>query len=136
MCSDRLAACVLTLLAGCAGQTHPAHSPVTGSVTLDGKPLGSGAVLFESATGFAGSANLASGGTFRMRCQYGDGLPVGHYRVAVVPTEPDPLRRDAAPASPIPLRYRDFATSGLQATMEKGCAPFDFDLRSGLEAGS
>jgi hypothetical protein len=128
--SPLLAIAWLSLVGGCGG-TGPALAPVTGKVTVAGAPLTSGTVNFESVDrGFAAPGVLQSDGTYKVRSQHGDGLPIGRYRVSITPPPGnDPLGgKKAPPSSPIPEKYRSFTTSGLDADVRPGAGPFNFEL--------
>ena len=130
-----LAALILLLL-GCR-PAGPPIAPVSGVVRLDGKPLAEGNICFISAEGFAASAPLKSDGAFRLGSQYGKGIPLGTYRVIVVPRDPRgpvPMIPTAAaarkPPSIIPARYQDLRTSDLKAAVNADSRDFQFDLKS------
>ena len=59
----RLAAALAVMLAsGCAGESGPPRLPVSGKVTLDGKPLPSGTITFlPTGKGEAASGPIADG---------------------------------------------------------------------------
>ena len=124
------------LLAGC-GRSGPPIAPVCGAVRVDGKPLAEGNVSFFSAEGFASSAPVKSDGTFRLGSQYGKGIPLGTYHVAVSPPGlegPVPMIPTAASAkqrpSIIPLKYRNVQSSDLTAVVKTGGGSFNFDLQN------
>ena len=83
-----LLAAIGLLIAGC-GRAGPPIAPVSGTVRMNGKPLTEGNVCFASAEGFAASAPVKPDGTFRLGSQYGKGIPLGTYRVTVVPPAPE-----------------------------------------------
>jgi hypothetical protein len=119
------------LATGCSGGGKAVTlAPVSGTVTLAGRPLTAGHVTFESAEGFAGSAPLDASGAFQMRCQHGDGMPVGQYRVSISPPSRDPLDPTAPkqPPATIPFKYHIATTSGLEAEVRPGGGPYQFDL--------
>jgi hypothetical protein len=114
---------------------------VNGRVTLDGQPLGHGAISFDNAeTKFAVAANLDERGVYVIRSVRHNGLPPGEYRVAISPATigggetpliGDPSPRPGAAAKPIPQRYHSATTSGLSATVRVGeNPPYNFDLTS------
>ncbi|MDB5339875.1 MAG: hypothetical protein JWN70_5494 [Planctomycetaceae bacterium] len=124
---------MVCVLAGCGGGTKPIQS-VSGKVTLDGKPVTEGIVNFVSAGGFAASAPIKDGAYSIARSQFGSGIPLGDYKVAVESAPPpDPLAKSSQAASnpvQIPKKYRDPGSSGLTAKVEKASKPFDFALES------
>jgi hypothetical protein len=111
---------------------------VAGTVTLNGRPVTEGAVVFENAeTGISVNAGLDTDGAYVVKTYDRDGLPPGTYRVAIKPaTFGDghvPLvqapTEEQAPPSVIPTRYHDVSTSGLTAVVEAGeNPPIDFAL--------
>jgi hypothetical protein len=103
--------------------------PVRGKVVYpDGSPMKGGAVIFEptdssvkvAARGYINDED----GTFTLTTEkQGDGAPVGHYRVMVrgkvVPhgrgADPEAINKWEPQVHP---RFQDFATSGLEFTVE------------------
>jgi len=85
----------LTLLAaGCSGHKGPKLVPVSGKVTLDGKPLPGGVVNFfpDKAKG-NDSQNTATGtidssGTYKLTSNAKEGAALGHYKVTVATEMP------------------------------------------------
>lgn len=114
-----LAAVVLVgLAAGCV--RPPLLVPVNGVVLLDGKPLSSGVVQFQPASGQIASGAIATDGTFTLsRHLPNDGIPPGTYRVAV--TAFDPLAEVQSVENLIvPVRYTRFGSSGIEFTVFPG----------------
>ncbi len=111
--------CVILAAAGC-GPAPPQLVPVSGTVLLDNAPLSSGVVTFISDDGIVASAPLSDDGSFRLRSQYGDGIPQSVYRVAILPQMDDPSALEMQGPAPrglsvIPIKYQDIATSDLTA---------------------
>lgn len=77
----------LLMLGGCSGNRNPPTSPVTGVVTLDGKPVSGASVVFNPAT--PGEGHRAAGmtdpeGKFTLGTFVGgDGAVKGSYNVVV-----------------------------------------------------
>lgn len=115
---------------GC-GSDRLTTVPVSGTVTLDGRPVPSGKVVFTPERGPAATGAIESDGSFTLGT-YGetDGATLGPHRVAVIATESqgntDDL--DAPRRWLIPPRYGDPSTSGLTFTVESN-GPNRFDLR-------
>jgi hypothetical protein len=94
-------ACALLTLAGCGG---PTLVPVSGKVTLDGKPLSHCGVSFHADTSKGNKGSLSSIGRLNAQGQYtlrtfgvkvsegGTGAPVGWYKVTlrIGPGDPEP----------------------------------------------
>jgi hypothetical protein len=135
------------LLAGC-GKGRPATAAVSGTVTIRGRPVTAGTVLFVAADGTqSASAELSPEGTYTMPA-----APVGPVRVAVqtatfryrrvVPAglKPPPGvnasspqyrpvdRRAGTVYVPIPARYESPDQSGLSLTVERGQQTLDIAL--------
>jgi len=138
--SSLVAAIAITVggfASGCGGG-GPAIAPVSGEVRLDGKPLAEGYIQFASPTGFGAGSALKADGKFRFRSQYGNGIPLGVYRVAIVPPPPegpipmvpDRKAKKGLPISQIPMKYRDMGTSGLSADVKVGNNDFQFELKT------
>lgn len=133
-----LAGLVCLLAAGgCA--RGPKRVPLTGRVTLDGKPLSAATVVFEGSGGSYSGA--VEGGAFEVKNFEGAGLPPGKYTVTVLPRDDvdrnalvyagQETRASAPPPGPkIPGKYADPATSGLTAEVLDGAnPPVTFDLK-------
>ena len=120
LCRRALLALVglLPLASGC--QEPNAYVPVRGTVTLDGKPLGSGTVQFQPSVGQVASGELGPDGTFTLSTPSGgNGVLAGTYRVTVVAY--DPMASEQTVENLIvPLRYTRSGTSGLQVTIFPG----------------
>lgn len=127
----------IVLLACCAGcgKSGPPIAAVSGTVTLDGAPLTEGVVGFVSASGYVSSAHLGPDGHFRQTSQYGPGIPLGEYRVTVLPSNPDlnemsMMSKQPLRPSKIPTKYQYPDRSGLSATVDNGPTEFIFKLTS------
>ena len=136
----RLAATGLLLasVAACAG--GPVRGPVSGRVTINDKPVAAATVFFESAEAGVGmNAALDSDGRYEVKSHQGVGLPVGTYKVAILPggimtaDELGPKATEAKAARPkpstiIPEKYHKTATSGITVEVKAQNEPFDFKL--------
>ncbi|MBN9520968.1 hypothetical protein J0H58_21010 [bacterium] len=134
---------VLVLLAGCSG--GPKLAKVTGTVTLDDKPLPRGTLTFEMPGQRPATATIVDGKiTEATTFAPGDGVPVGKHKVAVSATiDPGPAISanpgDASRPSGgnymggkslIPARYNNPETSGLTADVGPGGTALKFELKS------
>ena len=129
-----VAVCVVTCalaLAGCANKTN--HGTVTGDVTLDGQPLKSGVIHFESADGKTATADatIADG-------KYNVEMPPGDKRISIsAPKVTGKRKAYDTPDSPtvdivqelLPARYN--AQSDLTLTVTAGSQQKNYDLKSG-----
>ena len=80
---------------GCGGETEDTN-PVTGKITVDGKPLGGARIRLEAAAGGASrvyAADTKEDGTFEIEAVYSTetkkGAPVGKYKVLIGKFEKD-----------------------------------------------
>ena len=137
-----LSSLALAGLVGCGGASDSLpRQAVSGSVTLDGKPLEAGSITFDPVDeGKAGAVNagaLISGGSYSIPRD--KGLTPGAYRVSVVaasgkknaPTSeaPGAPPRKKAGKATIPAKYNSRST--LQAEVKADASPsFNFDLKS------
>lgn len=134
--------CILTIAAamavGCS--RGPATAKVTGSVTLDGKPLAFGSVMFQGATGGQPArGDIQPDGTFALTTfATGDGAIVGNHRVRVVCySSQDPAKQGQGPMGDslgtllIPERYTSLGASGISAEVPpEGLDDFKIELVS------
>ena len=135
-----LAAVAAWIAAGCGGDGLPRQA-VSGSVTLDGRPLESGAIAFQPTSPDGGGIAVGAvvqGGSFSV--SRAEGPTPGNYRVSITsPREGKPTARtqaarpgdgDAPPAvETIPPRYN--ATTTLTAEVKAdGGNTFEFPLKS------
>lgn len=139
-------------LSGCAKKKEQALelTPVSGAVTLDGKPLAGAdvAFLFDGVPpqGFVLSADSSDDqGHFELKCGAQLGAVPGTYKVTVsrlagkdgkpivIPEGLDieQLRMQGEATESIPPRYSDQERTELRATVEKGKTDgYNFDLKS------
>jgi len=115
------------LVAGCSGPETdlPDLAPVSGTVTMGGKPLSKVAVQFESATGHGASGVTDETGRYELFFAGNvKGAPLGPSTVRITtvldfPTPPD--YKD-----PVPAKYNE--SSELKVTVQAGENKHDFDL--------
>ncbi|MHC5540394.1 hypothetical protein ACYOEI_19410 [Singulisphaera rosea] len=128
----------LLAFAGCGGPTAGLERfPVKGTITLDGKPLKSGTVMFiAQQQGASGSVDVADGAFLLAGA---DGLSPGSYRVEVysiqptgkkVPSSDDPATLIDETANLVPKQYNTQST--LKAVVPPGGPkePLSFALAS------
>ena len=134
--------CVSLLLAGCGGPgNNKPTGTVSGKVTMNGKPLEGGSIVFFAEKGGdSASGSVMKDGTYSLKHGKGFSVPAGDYRVALSPVNvdapaPDPTDlmnnpKKYEPNNSIPEKYLDSTTSGLVAVVKAGSNPnTDFDLR-------
>jgi hypothetical protein len=132
-------------LSGCGEGTSQSDTavPVTGTVTLDGKPLPGANLTFipllaDQGQGGVGSTDAA--GKYEVKhFRTGKGLEPGKYRVAVsklVLQDGSPIpagttsAADLATKDALPPQFSDPNNTNLSADVASGGKPIDFDLTS------
>jgi hypothetical protein len=131
------AAILVGAVAGCGGDGDGiAHEPVSGTVTLDGKPLEKGTITFTPTEGgeFGAGGVIADG---RYKIGRADGPVPGPHAVKVwsrrptgkkIPSDDQPGTFIEETAEVLPARYND--RSELKADVKKGADNrFDFELK-------
>jgi hypothetical protein len=136
---------LLATLAGC-GPRGPVLGQVSGTVTLDGRPLDQGTIIFEATGLRPATARILDGRIVEATTNRpNDGVPVGHQRIAVFsraqavvadPRAPSERTGPGTAAFPpsmggrslLPARYNDPATSGLSATIQAGSNSLSLEL--------
>lgn len=117
---ERLLLAAAVLAGGC-GPRRPAVVPVSGIVTLAGKPLPGGFVRVVPAESRAATGQIGPDGRFTLGTfAEADGCVAGTHGVAVLGPLPRGGETVAAvpePAVVVPARYREAATSGLTITI-------------------
>jgi len=108
---------------------------VEGTVTLGGKPLTKGSIVFyDKGTGNSGGADLEADGKFKFTTP----IPVGTYAVsfpaaAMSAPPPDDPEADklANQGSGVPVKYQDGNTSGITAEVKEQDEPntYTFELK-------
>ncbi len=126
-------------LAGC-GDGGPRLVPVTGVVTLDGKPVAEAGVLFKPAGPGdlpPATATTDAEGKFSLATLNKPGAALGEYQVSVVKNKTTNVGEFGAvgPGGPkvewvVPQRYGIPENSGLKATVTEKDREFKFDLSS------
>lgn len=126
------------VIGACVGcNQSPFNADVTGSVTLDGKPVPPGVVIFSAEDGGRNSSRgrIEPGGDYFLVTRHSRGIDAGNYRVAVQVYEkgdpPGPGERAPANLPPlVPEKYLSVDTSGLAFTVEPGSNTIDIALTS------
>jgi hypothetical protein len=135
----------LVCLAGCGEEANipEGMAPVTGTVTLDGKPLAGATVSFipDGVTKGAGSYGVTSAdGKYELQgTQGGTGAAAGYYRVIISklvmpdgsPIPADiPSATDAGAKDLLPAIYSSYDVSTLTAEVPAQGGAINFDLKS------
>jgi hypothetical protein len=136
---------------GC-GSKYPETAKVRGTITIEGKPVASGRVMFVPDHGVPAIGEIQPDGSYQLTTfSPGDGAVLGKHRVtiqslAITNPQSDPKSFEeevaratkpeaAAPPVPqvewiIPERYDNESTSGLEAQVAKGMNEINFDVKS------
>jgi hypothetical protein len=131
-------AAAMPLLAGCGGKLVP----VRGIVRLDKKPLEKAGVMFHAVDkGPVASGTTDAQGRFELFTVNDRGALPGKYKVTVSVvnvvsgmTEEAVLQSGQRIVHVTPEVYGDPKTTPLTATVQRGAAPFEFDLSSKVDA--
>ena len=140
MLRARILLCGFAALA-CVGCSNSLPATVSGTITIDDKPLtekeniGGEVMLFPSGGGAAAYAALDADGRYAVQTGGTKGMEPGNYRVTVrvVEIEREPpggyqrVPKQKLISSP---SYQDRENSGLTAEIEPGKNTIDFDLTS------
>jgi len=127
-----IACCLLLALTGCGAP----ESTVSGTVTLDGKPLSLGTVTFHpQAEGTPGYGEIDADGQYNVQTNSGGGLVPGDYMITVVALEPSVVPTDPkAMPSPgkrlTPEGYASVKTTDLRRAVDAGPNQIDLPLTS------
>src|SRR5262249_21050575 len=124
-------------LVGCGkGAGDGGLTLVAGKVTVDGKPLGTGAVTFHpdaakgNTTPHIPVGVLDAEGNYKLVSGTREGAPPGWYKVTVSAQEPaDEKNPYAPPKSIINRKFGDVQTSGLAAQVVENPAPGAYDFK-------
>jgi hypothetical protein len=128
-----LCSMVVGFAAGC-GETSQ-ESQVSGNVSLDGKRLGPGIIVFAPVgNGTPAIGPIEHDGSYSMSTSHEVGLSAGKYKVGISIREvPANVKRgDRLPPGKllIPEKYEDSATSGLEYDVAPGSNTIDIELKS------
>lgn len=130
-----LAMIPLALLGGSVAGCGPGGARVSGRVTLDGRPLETGAVQFVAeGGGQAAHGSIGADGRFSLRLGNSSGtIPPGRYTATVVAVSTpeqiaDDTRGEVLPVPITPARYGDISTSGLIYDLQEGTNTIEIPL--------
>jgi hypothetical protein len=119
---------------GCNGGSL--ESQVSGTVTLDGKSIGNGMIVFVpiDAKGNPPFGNIDASGNYSLKTGRTPGLLPGRYQVVVDIREQQPNFKPGDRPPPgkllIPEKYNSASTSGLEYQVEPGSNTIDIPLTS------
>jgi hypothetical protein len=130
--------------AGCSGRHSnlPPQYPVSGTISMDGKPLPGAGIMFlprgeTRGTGAFGMADAA--GKYSLKTDHGGaGAPEGEYVVTIsrvvnrdgTPYVPKPDVAEAGERETLPGIYSDSMKTVLSANVPKGGDTINFELKS------
>ena len=130
-------ALILCLSLGCS-DTPESLYPVSGTVTIGGKPLNGGTVQFEmiekgekSGEVFTAAGEIDANGDYELSTFGEPGAPAGEHRVWVTPNlaaMPDKLGVGVERMSPIPKKYMMPTTTELEYTVEQSENSIDIEV--------
>ena len=131
-----LATCVVGVsVVGCSHSSF--DSQVSGRVTLDGKTIGPGVVVFaatESGKGNPARGTIQPNGGYTLTTANASGLNSGKYKVSVsVIDEPPPppgVRNMTLGKQLVPEKFTDVNSSGLQFEVTPGSNTINIELTS------
>lgn len=112
----------LLFVVGCGGNAHELETaPVSGTVTLDGKPLPNGFVYIVPAKGRMAKGVINQDGSFVVGTyEADDGAQVGTHNVTVVAIPLGEGEKPAPGTVPIPPKYSTAKSSGLTIDVKAG----------------
>lgn len=125
---------LLVVFSGCRGDRLEAL--VTGTISLDGKPIGPGIATFVPVDGSRnpGIGDINPDGSYTVRTSRTQGMLAGEYKVAVqVYQQPNLKPGERAMTRPNlvhPDKYASPDTSGLKYTIERGRNTINLELKS------
>jgi hypothetical protein len=126
---------MVCLVIGCSKSDF---GQVSGTVSLNGTPVGPGTIMFEPVSpegpqARSGVGNFSENGQYKLRSSGGrEGVPPGEYYVIVDGkggASSGDEYVDPSVKSKIPAKYSNPRVSGLKATVALGENSIDFDLK-------
>ena len=134
---------VFLLIAGCQKPSNlPPQYPVSGTISLDGKPLGGAGIMFLPRGDTRGNGAMAMTdptGKYTLKTDHGGpGAPEGEYAVTIskvvnrdgTPYVPNPDVAEAGERETLPGTYSDSMKTILKANVPKGGVTINFELKS------
>jgi len=121
----------VTLIASGCGPGVPSLS---GTVTLDGRPLDSGQVTFQGANLPTAYAQIGADGSYAAKTGATSGIPAGTYQIAVAAYEEIPSKNPDTPPDRrllTPKQYQSAEKSGLSFEVMQGSNEHNIELVGG-----
>jgi hypothetical protein len=114
-------AALVSLSVGCSG-SGPQIAPVSGRITLDGRPLSKASITFQPAGKSPGIGRTDDDGRYEIAYKRGVmGAPIGVNRISI-----EEIRDLTHRPQSVPVHYN--TESDLQREVKAGPNEFDFDL--------
>ncbi len=138
ICVVLLAVITAPMLIGCGGSDDgPKLVPVSGVVSLDGKPLPGVGVSFQPDAAKGNKSVLVPSGTANAEGKYElvaaakNGAEVGWYKVVIVPATPAPMGGEMPQVGPPPfnVKYTAPTTTDLSIEVKAGATAGAYDLK-------
>ncbi len=120
---------LVALFAGCGGPEHPDVGSVSGTVTLDSKPLPQATLMFQPSQGRGSMGTTDDQGNYKLT--YIDGVPgaiIGKHKVSIRTEIPGEDGQPPVAKEKLPKKYHD--KTELSVEVKAGSNTFDFDLSS------
>jgi len=108
-----LIALAFMVVAGGCGPSAPALVPLSGTLTVDGRPLARGMIQFEADSGGATAVATVTDGHFTATTAGRRGIVPGRYTARLEARAEPTDETDTLPKSLVATKYADAATSGL-----------------------
>ncbi len=134
---------VAIVISGCQKPSNlPPQYPVSGTISLDGKPLPGAGIMFLPRGDTRGNGAMAMSdptGKYTLKTDHGGpGAPEGEYAVTIskvvnrdgTPYVPNPDVAEAGERETLPGIYSDSMKTTLNANVPKGGNTINFDLKS------
>jgi hypothetical protein len=135
--------CFIGTVIGCSKPPNlPKQYPVSGTITLDGKPLAGAGIMFLPRGETRGNGAMAMtdpAGKYTLKTDHGGpGAPEGEYAVTIskvvnrdgTPYVPNPNVAEAGERETLPGTYSNSMNTVLTATVPKGGNTINFELKS------
>ncbi len=129
-----LFAVLVALAGGCSSEKVPGLGQVTGTVTLDGKPVPDASVMFAAAKPGESSSvgKTDANGNYELYYSRGHkGATIGEHEVYITTYQPGTDESPQPKKETIPVKYN--GKSELKETVKRGKNTINFELKSGGE---
>jgi len=138
--------CVLVLFTaiGCGGSSGPPvpagpKGTATGTITHGGAPVTQGTLHLDAGQGYMVTSVIGPDGSFELTSLHGKSVPVGKYKVAVIPpvdsnapVTPEKMaemRKGAKSKDGVPEKFTRHSSSGVTVEIKEGAQVLDIELK-------